>query len=133
VIRTCAVAGALGRPTDAGPITGNFKPSAVALGRDGIIAAVWQSVTSGAPWRLRAAVRPAGARRFARFAQLGFSGAGSFLGATPPAVRVRVGVGVGGRGGDRIRHRRALHVRARDAGRPVRAPAPDRRPKRRGL
>jgi hypothetical protein len=88
LIRTGTVAGALGRPTDAGPVTGNYKPSAVALGRDGSIAAVWQSVTYGAPWRLRAAVRPAGARRFARFAQLGFGGAGSFLGATPPAVRV---------------------------------------------
>jgi hypothetical protein len=93
LIRTGTVAGALGRPADAGPVTGNFKPSAVALGRDGSIAAVWQSVTYNAPWRLRAAVRPPGARRFSRFAQLGFGGAGSFLGATPPAVRV----GAGGR------------------------------------
>jgi hypothetical protein len=97
LIRTGTVAGALGRPTDAGPVTGNYKPSAVALGRDGSTAAVWQSVTYSAPWRLRAAVRPAGARRFARFTQLGFGGAGSFLGATPPAVRVgadgRVAIG----------------------------------------
>jgi hypothetical protein len=93
LIRRGTVAGVLGRATDAGPVTGNFKPSAVALGRDGSIAAVWQSVTYRAPWRLRAAVRPAGATRFARFAQLGFGGAGSFLGATPPAVRV----GAGGR------------------------------------
>ncbi len=88
LVRTGTVAGALGRPTDAGPVTGNFKPSAVALGRDESIAAVWQSESYRQPYRLRAAVRPAGARRFARSAQLAF-GAGSFLGATPPAVRVR--------------------------------------------
>jgi hypothetical protein len=85
-VRTGTVAGRLGPPMDAGPVAGNFKPAAVALGPNGTIAAVWQSGTYHRPWRLRAAIRPAGAERFARFAQLGLGT--SFIAESSPGVKV---------------------------------------------
>ena len=88
-VRTGTVAGRLGRPVDAGPIARNPGPSAVALGPDGTVAAVWQSGAYRRVWRLRAAVRPSTATRFARFRQLGLGT--RFLAETSPAVRVGAG------------------------------------------
>jgi hypothetical protein len=85
-VRTGTVAGRLGQPMDAGPVAGYARPPAVALGPSGTVAAVWQSGNDARPWRLRAAVRPAGAGRFARFAQLGV--ASKFLAEGSPAVHV---------------------------------------------
>jgi hypothetical protein len=89
LVRTGTVAGRLGAPADAGPVTSNFRGAGIALGQDGTIATLWQSATHSSPWRLRAAVRPATGRAFAPFAELGFdSGRGGFFGGAAPAVRV---------------------------------------------
>jgi hypothetical protein len=89
LVRTGTVAGRLGAPADAGPVSSNFQGAGIAVGQDGTIATLWQSATYSRPWRLRAAVRPPTARTFAPFAQLGFdSGRGSFFGRAAPAVRV---------------------------------------------
>jgi hypothetical protein len=94
-VRAGTVAGRLGAPTDAGPISRNFRAGDIALGADGTVAAVWEATTYSHPWRLRAAVRPAMATRFAPFAQLGFAASrrNTFFGASSPTVRV----GAGGR------------------------------------
>jgi hypothetical protein len=85
-VHTGTVAGRLGPPMDAGPVSSNFQGAAVALGQNGTIGAVWQSASSSDPWRLRAAVRPARGKRFARFAQLGL--ATSFFADGSPVVHV---------------------------------------------
>ena len=71
VVRAGPLTGRLGAAADAGPVSANFRTAAVALGADGTAAAVWESTTYSLPWRLRAAVRPAGRARFARYAELG--------------------------------------------------------------
>jgi hypothetical protein len=90
LVRTATLAGAVGPLLDAGPLGGNFRSAAVALNPDGAIAAAWQSSTYGAPWRVRAAVRPARAARFARFRQIGFTPGrgGTLYESSRPGVRL---------------------------------------------
>jgi hypothetical protein len=90
-VRIGPVSGRLGAPIDAGPITENFRSSAVALGAGGTVAAVWEATTYSRPWRLRAAVLPAGSRRFARAAVIGAHPAEPGTLQTPPAAAVHVG------------------------------------------
>ena len=71
VVRAGPLIARLGAAADAGPVSANFRTASVALGADGTAAAVWESTTYSLPWRLRAAVRPAGRARFARYAELG--------------------------------------------------------------
>ncbi|MEA2150931.1 MAG: hypothetical protein QOD69_2761 [Solirubrobacteraceae bacterium] len=90
LVRGGSITGAFGAPSDAGPISRNFRASAVALGRDGTAAAVWESTTYSLPWRLRAAVRPAHGRGVARVAQLGAAQGrpGTLLAGAAPAAQV---------------------------------------------
>lgn len=90
-VRRGSMTGRLGRSADAGPVTSNFRSADLALGADGTVAAVWESTTYSAPWRLRAAVRAPKARRFARSVALGVLPGvpGTLL--TPAPARVRVG------------------------------------------
>jgi hypothetical protein len=108
-VRLGTVAGNLGAPRDAGPITANFRGADVALGKDGTVAAVWESTTYSRPWRLRAAVLPATARRFAPSVLLGASPGRSGTLFTPAPAAAHVGDGglvtigfavPGGRDGD---------------------------------
>ncbi|MEA2186555.1 MAG: hypothetical protein QOK16_1566 [Solirubrobacteraceae bacterium] len=89
-VRLGTVAGSLGAPRDAGPITANFRGADVSLGKDGTVAAVWESTTYSRPWRLRAAVLPARARRFAPSVLIGaFPGrSGTLLNPATAAVHV---------------------------------------------
>jgi hypothetical protein len=89
-VRTGTVAGSLSAPVAAGRLGDNFRGGSVALAQDGTLAAAWQAGTYSRPWRLRAAVRPAVARRFAGPAQLGFAGAdhGTLFEGPPPALRI---------------------------------------------
>ena len=90
LVRSGPLTGRLGAPADAGPVSANFRAAAVALGADGTAAAVWESTTYSLPWRLRAAVRPAGRARFARYAELGAAEArpGTLLAGAAPVARV---------------------------------------------
>ncbi len=89
-VRTGTVAGRPGAPVAAGRLGGNFRSAAIAIGDDGTIAVAWQSGTYSRPWRLHVAVRPAGARRFARPAQLGYAAAenGTLFEGSSPALRI---------------------------------------------
>jgi hypothetical protein len=92
-VRTGTVAGELSAPVEVGSLGGNFRSGSVALAQDGAIAAAWQSGTYSSPWRLRAAVRPAGAIRFARARQLGFAAADRGTLYEGPAAALRVAGG----------------------------------------
>jgi hypothetical protein len=90
-MRSGTVAGRLGAPLDAGPVSANFRGADVALGADGTAAAVWESTTYSRPWRLRAAVLPAKARRFAPSVLLGSSPGRSGTLLTPAPAAVHIG------------------------------------------
>jgi hypothetical protein len=89
-VRAATLGGAAGPAVAAGPLGGNYRSAALALGANGAVAAAWQSSTYGTPWRVRASVRRAGARRFGRFAQIGFTPgvANTLFESSPPGVRL---------------------------------------------
>jgi hypothetical protein len=95
-VRTGTIAGSLGAPIEAGPVTANYRRSDVAIGGDGAVAAVWESMTYSRPWRLRAAVLPSSRRRFAPVAVLGADPGrrGTLLISPAAAVHVQAGGGV---------------------------------------
>ena len=92
-VRLGTVAGSLGAPIDAGPVTANFRRADVAIGDDGTVGVVWESTTYSRPWRLRAAVIRRGRLAPAGSAVIGAHPARAGTLESPPAAAVHAGPG----------------------------------------